>query len=150
MIKDKSMTDTYKHTQIGYLTIVILTVSLLILFFTMIFTEFNHISLITFSVLLLTLLLFHSLTVEINKTKLIVKFGFGIISKKFNLKDIKSSHAVKNHWYYGWGIRLTPNGWLYNVSGLSAVEIQMKNGKKYRIGTDKPKNLEHAIRQAIN
>ena len=107
-------------------------------------------SLITFSVLLLTLLLFHSLTVEINKTKLIVKFGFGIISKKFNLKDIKSSHAVKNHWYYGWGIRLTPNGWLYNVSGLSAVEIQMKNGKKYRIGTDKPKNLEHAIRQAIN
>ena len=42
MIKDKSMTDTYKHTQIGYLTIIILTISLLILFFTMIFTEFER------------------------------------------------------------------------------------------------------------
>lgn len=139
----------YKHTQIGHLVIIALIIPLLILFFTMIFTEFNQILLIVFFVLLLALALFPSLTVEINKTRLIVKFGFGVISKKFNLRDIKSSHAVKNHWYYGWGIRLTPNGWLYNVSGLSTVEIQMKNGKKYRIGTDEPKNLEHAIIQSI-
>jgi len=27
-----------------------------------------------------------------------------------------------------------------NVSGLHAVEIELKNGKKYRIGTDVPEN----------
>ena len=140
---------TYKHKQIGYLPIIAIIIPLLILFFVMILTEFNQILLIGFFALLLALILFPSLTVEINKTKLIVKFGFGIIGKKFNLRDINSCHAIKNHWYYGWGIRITPHGWLYNISGLSAIEIQMKNGKTYRIGTDEPKKLEHAIIQAI-
>jgi len=51
--------------------------------------------------------------------------------------------------YYGWGIHFTPNGWLCNVSGSSAVEIIMKNGKKYRIGTNVPSELEQAIRQSV-
>jgi len=140
---------TYKHTQIGYLIIIALIIPLLILFFAMIVTEFTQILLIVFFALLLALVLFPSLTVEIDKTRLIVKFGFGVINKKFILKDIESCHAVKNPWYYGWGIRITPHGWLYNISGLSAIEIQMKNGKKYRIGTDEPKSLEHAITQTI-
>lgn len=51
--------------------------------------------------------------------------------------------------YYGWGIHLTPHGWLYNVSGSDAVEIRMKTGKKYRIGTDVPEELERAISRSI-
>ena len=139
----------YKHTQIGYLIIIALIIPLLILFFVMTAAEFIKILPITFSILLIALALFHSLTVEIDKTRLVAKFGFGVINKKFILKDIESCHAVKNPWYYGWGIRMTPHGWLYNISGLSAVEIRMKNGKKYRIGTDEPKNLEYAITQTI-
>jgi len=141
----------YKHTQIGYLIIIALIIPLLILFFTTIFIGFNKISLIIFLVLLLFLVLFTSLTVEINKTKLIVKFGFGVISKKFDLKNIKSSHGVKNHWYYGWGIRLWvwPRMWIFNVSGFDAVEIKMKNGRIYRIGTDEPIKLEQVITQAV-
>jgi len=35
--------------------------------------------------------------------------------------------------------------WIYNISGFDAVEIKMKNGKTYRIGTDEPQKLEQAI-----
>lgn len=129
--------------------IIVLTIPLLILFFAMSAAEFAQIFPVIFFVLSLSLVLFYSLTVEINETKLIIKFGFGVINKKFILKDIESCHTVKNPWYYGWGIRLIPHGWLYNIAGLSAVEIQIKNGKKYRIGTDEPKKLEQAITQAI-
>ena len=38
-----------------------------------------------------------------------------------------------------------PYMWIYNVSGFDAVEIILKNGKIYRIGTDVPKELEVAI-----
>ena len=38
------------------------------------------------------------------------------------------------------------NGWLFNVSGLQAVEIFLRSGKKYRIGTDEPERLVEAIR----
>jgi len=39
---------------------------------------------------------------------------------------------------------------LYNVSGFDAVEIKLRTGKKFRIGTDVPQELEKAIEQAIN
>jgi len=80
-----------------------------------------------------------------------IKFGYGIFRKRFALKEIISAEAVKNHWYYGWGIRrrLIPPMWIYNVSGFDAVEIKMRNGKTYRIGTDEPQRLEQAIKQEI-
>ncbi|MFH1253014.1 MAG: hypothetical protein V1664_01635 [Candidatus Uhrbacteria bacterium] len=63
---------------------------------------------------------------------------------------IKTTKAVRNSWYCGWGIRLTSHGWLFNVSGLSAVEITMKNGRSYRIGTDEPEKLTAVITRLKN
>lgn len=93
-----------------------------------------------------------TLTASIDENYLRIKFGFGIFSRKFALDQIASVQVVKNHWYYGWGIRLWlwPKMWIYSVSGFDAVEITLKNGKVYRIGTDVPKELETAIKQSIN
>ncbi len=135
----------YQHTQIGYLMIVALGVPLLIAFFILSTNGFNKGLLFLFLILLFCLILFPSLKIEIDETKMNIKFGLGIINKKFILKEIQFCRIVKNPWYYGWGIHLTPYGWLFNVSGFSAVEIQMENGKKYRIGTDEPVKLEQAI-----
>lgn len=94
---------------------------------------------------------FGTLTVSVDERYVAVKFGYGIFRKKFALDDISSATRVKNHWYNGWGIRLWlwPHMWIFNVSGFDAIEIRMKNGKIYRIGTDEPEKLEVAIRQAI-
>ena len=66
---------TYKHTQVGYLIIIALIIPLLILLFTMVIHEFTPILLIGFFVFLAFLILFPSLTVEIDETRLIAKFG---------------------------------------------------------------------------
>ena len=42
-----------------------------------------------------------------------------------------------------------PRMWIYNVAGLDAVEIKLRNGKTYRVGTDEPKKLEQAILRKI-
>jgi hypothetical protein len=34
---------------------------------------------------------------------------------------------------------------IYNISGFDAVEIKLKNGKIYRIGTNEPTILEQTI-----
>ena len=47
----------------------------------------------------------------------------------------------------GWGIHLTPYGWLYNVSGFDAVAITLRNGRKVALGTDDPHGLVDAIRR---
>lgn len=150
----------YKHTQIGYL---ILTVALAVLvLFVWVYvtasaepvsadsgTNFAVTSIM--ALVLYILASFGSLQVTIDGEYLRIKFGYGIYQKKFLLNEIMSAKTVKNHWYYGWGIRgwFWPRMCIYNVSGFDAVEIKMKNGKTYRIGTDEPKKLEQAILQLI-
>lgn len=67
------------------------------------------------------------------------------------LEEVASVKTVKNHWYYGWGIRLWlwPKTWIFNISGFGAVEIKMKNSALYRIGSDEPERLEKAILDSI-
>lgn len=90
-----------------------------------------------------------ALTVTVDEHHVAIKFGYGIFRKKFSTREIASVTQVKNHWYNGWGIRLWfwPKMWIFNVSGFDAVEIRMKNGKIYRIGTDEPEKLEVAIKR---
>ena len=88
------------------------------------------------SLLAIILLLFHSLTVSVDKNQVSLRFGIGLIRKSFPTAEIISTEPVRNHWFYGFGIRLTRTGWLYNVSGLDAVQITLQNGKQARIGTD--------------
>lgn len=101
------------------------------------------------SVLAVCLVLFHSLTVRVGGSTLALRYGIGVVRICFRLVDIQHSNCVQNHWYYGWGIKLTPHGWLYNVSGFDAVEIELENGRKYRIGTDEPVVLQAAIESAV-
>ncbi|OHA95436.1 MAG: hypothetical protein A3C62_02225 [Candidatus Zambryskibacteria bacterium RIFCSPHIGHO2_02_FULL_39_16] len=102
-------------------------------------------------VILLILASFTTLTVSIDENYLRIKFGYGIFRKRFVISEIASVERVKNHWYYGWGIRLWlwPKMWIYNVSGFDAVELVMKNGKVYRIGTNAPGELENAIKALL-
>lgn len=98
--------------------------------------------------LVLALALFHSLTVRVGASRIELRFGIGLIRKSFDLALVQEARAVRNHWYNGWGIRAIRGGWLYNVSGLDAVEVTFSNGKLCRIGTDEPRRLLRAIELA--
>jgi len=74
--------------------------------------------------------LFHSLTVRVSRSVIALSFGVGLIRKQFPIGDISSASIVQNRWYNGFGIRKIRGGWLYNVSGFDAIEIQLKNERK--------------------
>ena len=88
---------------------------------------------------------FSSLTAEVTEETLTWWFGRGIWRKSVPLAEIASAEPVINRWWWGWGIRYYGKGWLYNVSGLDAVEIVQKSGKHLRIGTDDPAGLAEAL-----
>jgi len=140
----------YKHTQKGYLMITAL-LGVIILFVVILTQTIDFPILLLMFAILILIISFTSLKVEINKKYLKIKFGYGIYKKQFLLKEIKSVKQVKNHWYYGWGIRLWlwPYMWIFNVSGFDAVEIKMKDKKIYRIGTDEPKKLKQTLKKVI-
>ncbi len=100
-------------------------------------------------ILLIVLLLFHSLSVYEGQEAIYLKFGIGALNKRIPFKDIQSCEMVTNPWYWGWGIRKIPHGWMWNIAGLKAVELTLKNGHKFRIGTSDPQTLDETIRARI-
>ena len=139
----------YKHTQIGWLMLVLLGIGILLTgYFGILYS--NWIALSVFGVLVICMILFPRLTVTGNDNLIEVRFGPGLIRKKFRFEEIESAKPVKNRWWYGWGIKKIPKGWLFNVSGLDAVELLMKNGRIYRIGTDEPQTLNEFIQGKLN
>ena len=143
------MIERYKHTQVGYLIIAVMAAVMVLIGVVLANAGINWVAIGVLVFIAVALVLFSSLTVIIGEDEVEARFGPGLISKRFKLNDIESCQIVRNPWYYGWGIRLTPHGVLYNVSGFHAVEIKLRTGKKFRIGTDVPQELEEAIRQAI-
>jgi hypothetical protein len=67
------------------------------------------------------------------------------LRKSIEREAIMGVTPVRNPWWYGWGIHLTPRGWLYNVGGLDAVELALSNGRTLRIGSDEAAALARAL-----
>ncbi len=94
---------------------------------------------------------FYKLTISITDSNLTFKMGIGIIKKTYPLNEIKSVKPHKNHLLNGWGIRVIPGGWLYNVSGFQSIELTFKNNSKtIRIGTDVPEMICEELKTKKN
>lgn len=137
----------YRHTQIGWAIIVPV---LLVFAGVLVMTAFpagktGAIPLVA-AFVVVVLSLFSTLNVTVTEDWVQCRFGIGLIRRNIHLVDVQRVEAVRNKWYYGWGIRLTPHGWLWNVSGLDAIELTFTDGRKFRIGTDDPERLLEAIR----
>jgi hypothetical protein len=97
------------------------------------------------ALLFLLTLVFGRLSVDVALDHLRVAFGAGWPAKTVPFADVVSATAVRNRWWYGWGIRWIPRGRLWNVWGLDAVELELGNGRRFRIGTDEPDELLAAL-----
>ncbi len=90
----------------------------------------------------------YRMAVEVKDAFLTFCFGAGIFRKKIAIGDIAYCEPFKGV-VCGWGIHTTGDGWLYNVSGMKAVTIVLKSGKKMHIGTDEPHQLIEAVNSAV-
>ena len=139
----------YRHRQIGYLTLIVILVAAL----GIVATLPDDVRPVTFGVaglMVVIAVLFSSLTVEVGEGELRFHFGPGFWRKRIALSDVKAATPTQNSWWEGWGIRVTPRGMLYNVSGTNAVEIDLRSGRRFRIGTDEPEALVQAIQTAMS
>ena len=144
------MTEIYNHFQKGWFIIVALTAGIILAAFDLMTGGFRTGSFAGFLLLGVALLLFYQLNVTLDGKHIIIRFGIGIIKKRLRLDEVESVKVVKNPWYWGWGMRwIGKRAWIYNVSGLDAVELKMKSGRTYRIGTDQPGALESAVTKAM-
>lgn len=148
----RSVTLPYHHTQPGYVAVVSVLLGLLGLAgaLTGLFPMYGPGGALPMVgiVLLGSGVTFAALTVDVTGRSLTLRFGLGIPRRTVELREIRDALIVRNPWYYGWGMHLTPYGWIYNVSGTWAVQLELASGARLRVGTDEPARLLAAIERA--
>lgn len=90
----------------------------------------------TMVLILVVVSVFSRLTVTVSSSEVVAAFGLGWPRKTISFVDVIGAEKVRNRWWYGFGIRKVPKGWMYNVWGLDAVEFRLASGKLFRIGSD--------------
>lgn len=138
----------YEHTQIGHVIIWSVLAIILIAGSGLIGSSSHREPPVIVSIILpICLVLFYKLRITIEDDTLCASFGIGIIRKRVPVADIAACEPIRIKWWYGWGIHLTPYGWIYNVSGFDAVAITLRDGRKFALGTDDPYGVGDAIRR---
>ena len=147
--------ETKKYTQFGTLSVIVMAPFLIFSLIMIIssgfkdLTQFGVLSFVAI-IMLICLLTFYKSTIYIDDTYIYFKLGIGIVAKKYLISDIQSCKSVRNNPLFGIGIRKIPKGWLYNVSGLRAIELTFKNKKSIvRIGTNQPDEIAETISKMI-
>lgn len=139
------MPGSYRHTQVGWWSLAMLGVAGTVAAVPIALGGQTEVAAIVALVLALVAAAFGSLTVVVDAEAVTASFGVGLFRKRVWLSEVSGYRPVRSPWYYGYGIRLIPGGWLYNVSGPWAIEFDMRSGGRVRIGTDEPDELAAAL-----
>ncbi|HKK87378.1 MAG TPA: hypothetical protein VJ917_00925 [Saprospiraceae bacterium] len=68
---------------------------------------------------------------------------FPFIKKSWRWSEMKKMDMVNYGFVGGWGIRLwTEYGHVYNVKGDEGLAFELKNGKRYLVGTQRKEELQ--------
>ncbi|GAB7258310.1 hypothetical protein [Polaribacter sp. OB-PA-B3] len=87
-----------------------------------------------------------TLITEINNDGIKMHF-VPFVKKTIKWNELKSIKIV-NYGFVGYGIRLgSKYGTVYNINGNKGLAIELKNGKKYVIGTQKEIELNNKLKK---
>ncbi len=140
----------YEHRQVGWLTVIFLfAIAVLICVAAALSAPSERtLSYSLVPILLVVAALFSTLTVRVTEHHLMWFFGLPGIGRSVPLSQITSIRPIKTNILEGWGIHLTWNGWLWNVAGFNAVQIVLRSGTRFAVGTPEPQAVIDAVQSA--
>ena len=112
----------------------------------------NKSILIPFAVFMVVIgfFLITKLKTEIDQEELRLKF-FPFTKKTVKWSEVKSANVIQYGFVGGWGIRLyTQYGTVYNTRGNKGLAIELKNGDKFLLGTQKQIELTKIIEKLLS
>ena len=102
--------------------------------------------------------LFRVLTLETNIDETGISYRFRPFQRKFKIIkaediarfEVKKYNPIMD--YGGWGIRLgsTGKGTAYNVRGNQGLYFELKNKKKFLLGTQNPDSIRYAMEKLLS
>ena len=103
-------------------------------------------SLLFFSLGIVVFIWMIKLSTKIDEFQIKMNF-YPLTSKTVHWSEIKTAEVINYGFVGGWGIRLwTKFGTVYNISGKKGLAIELNNGKKFLIGTQKESELKAVLK----
>jgi hypothetical protein len=144
---------TYDHKQRGTLIPACLWASAifaaLVLHFASPEEDIPHLAWLVPALLLALGYAFLWLRVRVDNENVRVNWTLAVIAHKVLLVEISAAELCEHGFWYGYGIRWTPRGWLWNAQGSAGVRLHLRNGKCFHIGTDDAPALIAAVKAAL-
>lgn len=159
--RDQDHAVSYTHTQRGRSHWIALAIGLLVCTVSATFGSGRVTVILAVAAVLPAVFIawvFSAMTVTVTDDEVEVRFRLGWPHRSVKRRNIASHEPVRSPWWYGFGLRFIPGGFMWNVWGLDAVELRMapdasdsflfadRPGKSFRIGTDDPEGLDRALR----
>ncbi|MET1055518.1 MAG: hypothetical protein ABWY16_09435 [Pedobacter sp.] len=152
------MNTQYKNSQTGWLMLVLFTLIPIQITVSYLRLGQAHVPTTVFVILLVLfiglIITFYKLTVKADKECIHLIYGLGLVHIRIRPQAVTEVKIVNTPWYYGYGIRFTPKGMLYNIQGSSAVQMtyldsKTTNGKlkTVMIGTNDASGLQKFLQQ---
>lgn len=138
-------TVSYRHAQVfkllWILMPVVAIVSALIVWFSG--DPDRVVGLITLAVVdVLVLVCLGRLVVEVDSSQLKWRFGWlSLLRWNRRLDEISSVEKCTVTGVGGSGVKFSPEGWVYSAGGSTGVRVTMRDGKRFRIGSDDHERL---------
>ena len=112
-------------------------------------TLFDVIVLAVMTAAIIVGVVFSRLTVSVTRDRVVASFLFGRPRRVIELADVAAVRRVRNLWWHGLGVRKIPGGWMYNVWGFDAVELELTSGEIFRLGSNDPDALFTALASRV-
>ena len=146
------MNCIYKEIQVGYFILFLFVTIEVYCFYNIQISDrgIDTAPLVVFALILLSLLIFLIMRTTVTDKGILIRLGFGLISKKIDATKILSAQIVQPKWYHGIWIHFVGRGsMLINANFTKAVEVKMINGSSVWIGTAHPEKLLQAIQSIL-
>ena len=112
-------------------------------------SDFGLIFFAVFVFALLGLFLMMRIKTEIDQSEIRMSF-FPFVKKRIKWTEIKKAEVLNYGFVGGWGIRISfKYGTVYNIKGNMGLAIELRNGKRFVIGTQREKELGSIVEKAI-
>ena len=146
------MNRIYKEIQVGYFILFLFVAIEVYCFYDIQINDrgIDTVQLVVFALILLSLFIFLIMRTAVTDKGILIRLGFGLISKQIDATKIVSAQIVQPKWYHGIGIHFVGRGsMLINANFTKAVEVKMINGSSVWIGTAHPEKLLQAIQSIL-
>lgn len=141
------MEVVYKEQQVGVIPITIFGLSTIGMLYLGYLFGYNIIFVLLTIFFFVVTVVYSNMLVTVTEEFITIRIGW-VLQQQIPMAEVSGLDNHDTALLSDWGIRPLGKGWLYSIAGSTAIEIHMRDGTMFVVGTNTPEKLLNSIKEA--